>query len=106
MKIIILILSLVIITNLNLSYSKEIKSYKDAKSIEDYRYINFLLVGKTEIIPEDNDRYINGSLFIQTKNKEIKRKLIKNKTQEQKQQPTKFKSTYLDFTILQEENIS
>jgi hypothetical protein len=104
MKTFILILSLVLLTNLDLSYSKEIKSFKDAKTIDEYRYINFMLCGKDGIIRNDNDRYVNGVRFIESKKESLydnyKKKIKKEK------QNNKYKSTYLDFVILNEENIS
>ncbi len=104
MKTIILILAL-LAWSVNLSYSKELKSFRGVRTIEDYRYVNFMLCGKDENTHEDSDRYVNGMRFIESKNENLYDS-YKKKIKKEKQQNSKFKSTYLDFTILQEENIS
>ena len=109
MRAILFLIGLLFIININLTQSKEIKSYKDVKTIEEYRYINFLLSGKNEIIPNDNDSRLEGEEFIYLRKQRLKNQpklKIQQKIKQDKQQPTKFKSTYLDFTIIQEENIS
>jgi len=104
MKTIILILVL-LVYSVNSSYSKEVKSFRDVRTIEEYRYVNFMLCGKDEVIREDSDSRLEGEEFIYFRTlrlwdnykKKIKKENMKN---------SKFKSIYLDFTILQEENIS
>jgi hypothetical protein len=98
----------VLLLNLSGLISKDIKNIDNVKTIEEFREVRFqFLTNPTTNRPHpyDTDRYIYGSIILEINKENIRQSLIKNKIQE-KQQPQKIKSTYLDFTILQEENIS
>jgi len=80
------------------------KNIKMDTEMQEYRVIRFStkpLYGYRE----DTDRYIMGTISIQIKKEESRESKIINYKNKIKEQP-KFKSTYLDFTIIQEENIS
>jgi hypothetical protein len=108
MKTIILILSLVIITNLNLFGNSEnypkVKEIENIKTVEDMRLYRFSKK-PTYSYKNDTDSDIIGNVEISNISRKNKKRAIQRKIKETNQQP-KFKSTYLDFTILQEENIS
>lgn len=109
MKIFILILSLVII-NITFLVGEELTSKNSSGvdvDIEEHRNLRY------EKIPNysyknDTDRYVIGT--IHKKNKKFnKLKELKNEIKEKvklEKQWLRFRSTYLDFTILEEENIS
>jgi hypothetical protein len=106
MRTILFLIGLFII-NINL-YSNtpknQIQDWKDVKNMEDVRLCRFTTI-PTRSYREDTDSQIIGSTNIYFKlHKDKKEKLQKNKINNK--QTTKFKSTYLDFTILTEENIS
>jgi hypothetical protein len=68
-------------------------------------------IGRFSKIPlygykEDSDSQVIGSGIIKSRENNVKQIQIQQKIKKEKQQSTKFKSTYLDFTILQEDNIS
>ena len=102
MKIFILILSWVIVTNLNLfgiDLDKE-----NATTIEDLRLERFSKK-PTKSYHEDTDSKIYGSTQLYFRKEADRKKQIQIQLYEE-QQNSKFKSTYLDFTILNEENIA
>lgn len=111
MKIIILILAVlgVIITTptilkSNTSNNTEWLKIETQKDLRNYRFSNKPSGGK--VYRNDTDLEVYGTNLLEYKkmvNKQIK---LNNNRKNQKQQNSKFKSTYLDFTILQEENIS
>ena len=101
MRMIILILSLVLIT-LNVTIGKDI----EIKTIEDARMDRFRKIDFRKPYRNDTDTEIVGDLFLLSKQRKEKTLKIQKIIKKYKQHPTKFKSTYLDFTILQEENIS
>ncbi len=101
MKKIILILGLFLVT-LNITIGKDI----EIKTIEDARMDRFSKIDFRKPYRNDTDTEIVGDLFLLSKQRKEKTLNIQKRIKQPKQQPTKFKSTYLDFTILNEENIS
>ncbi len=115
MKTIILILALVTITNLNLFGNETIEEKKLKEYLQDYSTTTLQDIrdSRFRFIPkysykEDSDLEVVGALQYNSHKIAVKRKTSKLKIDihRAKQQNSKFKSTYLDFTILQEENIS
>jgi len=112
MRTIILILSLVIITNLNLFGYDYKQMQEEWSKVETYdQMVKFRYKYKpSKTYKADTDTDVYGMGFLEAKKSERKEDYLQSKIinykNKQKQQPTKFKSTYLDFTILQEENIS
>ena len=110
MRTIILILALVTITNLNLFGIDIYKSQSgidgdtitNIKTLRDYRFM-FI---RDKPYKDDVDCKTTGNTYIIFNIIDNKKKSIQQKIKQDKQQHTKFKSTYLDFTIIQEENIS
>ena len=115
MRAIILILVLITITNLNLFGNETIEEKKlkeylqnySTTTLQDIRYGRFHFIPKYSY-KEDSDLEVIGALQYNSHKIAVKRKISKLKIdiRRTKQQTTKFKSTYLDFTIIQEENIS
>ena len=88
------------------------KNIDNVKTIEEFRSVKFknipYSIDNPKLYPFDTDRYIWGTITLEINKEEDRDVQIKKKIKEknQNQQNSKFKSTYLDFTILQEENIS
>jgi hypothetical protein len=99
MRTFILILGLFIVTNLNL-FGIDLDS-KNAITIEEIRKVRFMVIPREEY-SLDTDRYIIGQQNIL----DNKKRLNSEKIKKENQQNLKFKSTYLDYTIISEENIS
>jgi hypothetical protein len=103
MKIFILILSLVLLTNLDLygnPNSPNIDNVKKAR-IERFKVKWF------KPYRNDTDTGVIGDMFLLFNKIESKKTTIQNKIKDNKEnKEPKFKSTYLEFTILTEENIS
>ncbi len=105
MKTILFLIGLFII---NISFGFAIEVNENATTIEDLRLERFSKK-PTKSYNEDTDSKVYGAtqLYFRkegNKREEIQLKINNNKTI--KLQSSKIKSTYLDFTILQEENIS
>ena len=123
MKMFILI-SVIFLGSLNLGFSNNFKILKDGinidslrkvheiyskKTIEDIRNKRFEKKPEYGLYEEDDDSYIIGSKKVQDIQYIIKRAEIQMRILESNSKKIKiliFKSTYLDFVILKEENIS
>jgi hypothetical protein len=89
---------------------KKLKEYLENYStttLQDIRNSRFIYIPKYSY-KEDSDLEVIGALQYNSHKIAVKKKTSKLQIEihRNKQQPIKFKSTYLDFTILQEENIS
>ena len=99
-----IILSSTTILKSNDTNNSEWLKIETQKDLRNYRFSNKPSGGK--VYRNDTDLEIYGTSLLDYKkmvNKQIK--INKNKNYKN-EKPIKFKSTYLDFTILQEENIS
>ena len=114
MRTILFLIGLFII-NISLVVGQPLKNNKNidnVKTIEDFRSVKFkntpCSIENPKFYPLDTDRYIWGTITLEINKEEDRDAQIKNKIKEntQKQENSRFKSTYLDFTITQEENIS
>ncbi len=113
MKTILFLIGLFII-NINILVGQPSKEYTNEELLEyskttiqkirDNRFLNI----PNYSYREDTDLEVVGEYYLNQSKTSIKKYQKKNKIKEnrQKQQNSKFKSTYLDFTIIQEENIS
>ncbi len=107
---IITIVVLLLSTNILFANNTD-KQRQDWLNIQTYQdYINYRYTYKpAKLYKNDTDSDIMGIDLIEAKIKNKKEYSIQDNIKNyknKKQQPHKFKSTYLDFTILQEENIS
>jgi hypothetical protein len=110
MRTIILILSFVLLTNLNLFGNDYKQMQEEWSKVETYdQMVKFRYTYKpSKNYKSDTDMDVYGTIFLEAKKSSRREEYIQDKIKnykKQNQQP-KFKSTYLDFTIIQEENIS
>jgi hypothetical protein len=107
MKTIILILTFIWVTNLSVFSKGEKKLQSDkwesVKNIDDIRMCRFTVI-PTYSYKDDSDINIIGDIILIYNKDDESKENIQDKINNK--QNSKFKSTYLDFTILQEENIS
>ncbi len=106
MRTILFLIGLFIINiNLTLSSTPTKSEWDKIKTNEDLRVVRFSKF-PLKSYKEDNDMEVYGNSVYLYKQTNLKKEIIQQKIKLSKQQNSKFKSTYLDFTILQEENIS
>ena len=106
-----LIITIVVLLNTLNLFSNDYKQIEEEWSkVETYdQIIKFIYSYKTSKgYKPDTDMDLYGETFLESRRLGKKEVFIqtKLKNHKNKQQPQKIKSTYLDFTILSEENIS
>ena len=106
MRTILFLIGLFIINiNILVGQTNKVLDFKNATTIEEIRKIRFTIIPREEY-SLDTDRYIIGQQNVLDNQKRIDRDNYINRIKKDKQQNLKLKKIYLDFVIIQEENIS
>jgi hypothetical protein len=106
MRTILFLIGLFIINiNILVGQTNKILDFKNATTIEEIRKVRFTIIPREEY-SLDTDRYIIGQQNVLDNQKRIDRDRYINRIKKDKQQNLKLKKIYLDFVIIQEENIS